>query len=422
MTGHLPMIFHPDARDVVNIGLGAGVTLGALSTYPVWTLDVVEIEPSAKRVAELFGAENHEIMNNRLMNFMVGDGRNHLFCTTNFYDVISSDPFEPVHAGANHLYTVEHFRQARTRLKPGGLMCQYVPLYELSNEDYMAILRSFAEVFPSSLLMFTGEDSLILGFPDEPKLDYATLQARFAVPSVKASLNGLGIDSVEVLIGMIVSDWRKTDVFHQPGPMNEDNLPFVEFSAPKSALKYTTFENQKVLLDSFTDLPDDLVASMPEEARAKVEAYRESLKNVLEANLYRDTDQDRMVNLLQTAYQRTPDHPAVINELVSVIEPSSSTLFNQGNLQAASDQTQFLLELDPGNFWGLHRMTTLAMMAGKVDYAGDILLHALTLYPQSGIMRALFGKYLGTVGDLQGAVEEYELAIRYAPDQPEIWQ
>ena len=67
-------------------------------------------------------------------------------------------------------------------------------------------------------------------------------------------------------------------------------------------------------------------------------------------------------------------------------------------------------------------MTTLAMMAGKVDYAGDILLHALTLYPQSGTMRALFGKYLGTVGDLQGAVEEYELAIRYAPDQPEIWQ
>lgn len=46
MIGHLPMLLHPNPKRVMNLGLGAGVTLGALSCYPVEHLEVVEIEPA----------------------------------------------------------------------------------------------------------------------------------------------------------------------------------------------------------------------------------------------------------------------------------------------------------------------------------------------------------------------------------------
>ena len=45
MMGHIPLLFHPNPRRVLNIGLGAGVTFGAVSCYPLDRFEVVEIEP-----------------------------------------------------------------------------------------------------------------------------------------------------------------------------------------------------------------------------------------------------------------------------------------------------------------------------------------------------------------------------------------
>ena len=44
MLGHLPLLLHPDAGDVLVIGLGSGMTLSAVEKHPVKALDVVEIE------------------------------------------------------------------------------------------------------------------------------------------------------------------------------------------------------------------------------------------------------------------------------------------------------------------------------------------------------------------------------------------
>jgi spermidine synthase len=40
MLGHLPLLLHQGAGDVLVIGLGSGMTLGAVERYPVKGVDV----------------------------------------------------------------------------------------------------------------------------------------------------------------------------------------------------------------------------------------------------------------------------------------------------------------------------------------------------------------------------------------------
>lgn len=46
MLGHLPLLLHQGADNALIIGLGSGMTLGAVAKHPVKSIDIVEIEPA----------------------------------------------------------------------------------------------------------------------------------------------------------------------------------------------------------------------------------------------------------------------------------------------------------------------------------------------------------------------------------------
>lgn len=62
MLGHLPLLLHPEPRQVLVIGLGSGVTVGAVAAHPVTRIDAVEIEPAIVQASELFRKENREAL------------------------------------------------------------------------------------------------------------------------------------------------------------------------------------------------------------------------------------------------------------------------------------------------------------------------------------------------------------------------
>src|SRR5439155_25371910 len=68
------------------------------------------------------------------------------------FDVIVCDLFVPWEGRAGYLYSVESYESARRRLKPGGLFCQWLALYQLGPEEFELIADSFASVFPSVTL------------------------------------------------------------------------------------------------------------------------------------------------------------------------------------------------------------------------------------------------------------------------------
>ena len=333
LQGHLPMLFHPNPRRVVNIGLGAGVTFGALGCYPTDHLEVVEIEPNVVDVAEEWGERNHNIIRREDAKVTIGDGRNYLFCTTNKFDVITSDPFEPVHSGAGHLYTVEHFRQVRERLAEGGIMGQYLPLYEMSREDFFIIMRSFAEVFPASVLFFTGTDTVMLGFKDDViDIHAEQVRAKFDIPAVRESLADIGVTRPETILEMFVADLSKMLTEDNENlVLNTDNLPIIEFSTPKSALRFTNFANAKVLLDHFTAIPPELLEGFSEEQVVAIQSGHDALRLVLEAAILKDKGNiGEAYTKLAKAKELGPDNPVITNEAVDTLITSARTLEADG--------------------------------------------------------------------------------------------
>ncbi len=422
MIGHLPMLFHPNARKAVNIGLGAGVSFGALSRHPLDHLEVVEIEPAVKNAVRVWGPLNHHVLKHPEAIITINDGRNHLFATTNSYDVIAGDPFEPVMAGAAHLYTANYFQLAYDRLNDNGIMGQYLPLYELSLDDYLMIARSFVSVFPNTALFYTGFDTILVGFKGEAHADAEVLRRNYEIPTVRESLTEIGFSSPEMILSMFVADLSQRPEFIGAGPLNTDEHPYIEFSAPRSALRYTTDENQAALLEHFTPIPDTWLEGLDEETAERLQDEHEAVRLMLRAAILRANDQtDQAYQLLSQAHAIAPANPVVKNEMVAMLVVSAQNLMKAGHNDEAVIQFQTALRLDPRDFWSLYYAVELGMRANEIQFAHDVLQHALAEYPESPMMMGLNGKYLFTIGEEEAGLEWLVRATEIQPNSLRLW-
>lgn len=422
MIGHLPVLFHPNARTAMNLGLGAGVSFGALGCHPLDHLEVVEIEPSVFAAARLWGDLNHRITENPKARFTYNDGRNHLFCTTNAYDVITSDPFEPVVSGAAKLFTVDHFANARNRLNDEGIMGQWIPMYEMSLEDYLTIVRSFVFVFPNTALFYTGFDTILIGFKGEMKLDADVLRRNYAVPAVQASLSEIGFTEPEMILGMFVADLSRHPEFAGSGPLNTDEHPIIEYNTPKSALRYTTDENQSALLTIFTPIPEGWLEGLGEEVASRLQKEHEAVRLMLEAAILRARgDNENAFMTLAKALETSPANPVVKNEMVAMLTVSAQSLRASGEREEAARQFRAALDLDPKNFWSLYYLVELGMQEGYALFAGQILQEAVKHYPDSPLVMGLQGKYLFSMGEKEKAMGLMREAVRLQPGSRRLW-
>ncbi len=423
MMGHLPMLFHPNPQRALNIGLGAGVTFGAVSCYPCEHLEVVEFEPNVVDIAKVWGDLNHNVLDHPNVTVTINDGRNHLFVGGEPYDVITSDPFEPVMAGAANLYTVDFFEQAKAQLAEGGIMAQYLPLYELSHENYATIMRSFAKVFPDALLFFTGFDSILLGGKGDTSLYLPVAHEKFEIPAVKASLAEIGFTKPEMLLSMFVARLSDDVQLFSEGQLNTDNHPFIEFSAPKSTFHYTPDENQKVLLDNYSDMPAFLLEGLSDEQKKVVLASHKAMKMTLEANIFRAQDNYKAnIGLLIKAAELVPENPVVRNELGASLMVSANSVAAAGYTQQAILQYEMVLKHKPDEFLAIFRLVDLNMRLQKVEKAKIYLAQGLEKFPGSPLFLAISGKFKASTGQIDAGLRDYEAALKELPNNIQFWQ
>lgn len=235
VLGHLPMLLHKDPRSVLVIGTGSGMTLGAVSAHPpVEKIILAEIEPKVLHIARTFGEYNHHVLDDPKLRIVLNDGRNYLMTTKERFDVITADPIHPWFRGAGYLYTTEYFRLAAARLKPGGILCQWLPLYELSTADLRSIVRTFTGHFPHTMLWLTHYDAEIIGSGSPIVIDERDLERRIAVPAVGRDLKRVLMGSAGELLSYFVMGTEGMKTFGRGGVLNTDDNLFLEFSAPFS--------------------------------------------------------------------------------------------------------------------------------------------------------------------------------------------
>jgi spermidine synthase len=113
------------------------------------------------------------------------DARHYILTTREKFDVITSDPINPWVKGAATLYTREYFELCRQRLNSGGVISQWVPLYESSAEAVKSELATFFDVFPAGTVWSNdvagqGYDVVLLGQVGALAIDVDRLEQRLA--------------------------------------------------------------------------------------------------------------------------------------------------------------------------------------------------------------------------------------------------
>jgi spermidine synthase len=211
------------------------MTLGATSVHPsVEQITLAEIEPKVLGVAGTFGIYNHYVLNNAKLKIVFNDGRNFLMTTKDKFDVITADPVHPWFSGAGYLYSTEYFRLAAQHLNPGGILCQWLPLYELSEENLKSIVRTLGENFSHIMVWLTYFDAELVASNSPIILDEKDLERRIRTPEVLQDLERVKMGSAEDFLSYFVMGTAGAKAYSAGARINTDDNLYLEFSAPQS--------------------------------------------------------------------------------------------------------------------------------------------------------------------------------------------
>src|SRR6185436_13767154 len=134
MQAHLPLLLHPAPRRVAFLGLGTVITAGAALLHPVERVTVLEV------------------VEDRRVECVVEDARNFLRATERNFDVIVGDMFVPWRRGEAGMFSLDQFTSARRALAPGGIFCQWLPMFQMSEAEFNIVAATFLDVFPQTTL------------------------------------------------------------------------------------------------------------------------------------------------------------------------------------------------------------------------------------------------------------------------------
>ncbi len=120
---HFPMLCHPDPREVLVIGNGAGGIISELLKYPVDRVEYAELDPHYLQVIGLFPTEltRRELGDERVTVSYI-DGRLLMRETSSTYDVVLIGFSDPQTLQPNRLFTEEFFTLVRNRLNNDGIL------------------------------------------------------------------------------------------------------------------------------------------------------------------------------------------------------------------------------------------------------------------------------------------------------------
>ncbi len=207
MLGALPALIHPDPHSVLIVGFGAGVTAGTFVSYP--TIDKIVICEIEKLIppatSRYFNADNHNVLNDPRTTIHYDDARHYVLTTGDKFDIITSDPIHPWVKGTATLYSKEYFEVVKQHLNPGGVVTQWVPLYESDPETIKTELATFFEVFPNGTVWANdiggeGYDVVLLGWNGPATIDLDNMQRRWT-GNVAASLAQVAFQNPVQLVG-----------------------------------------------------------------------------------------------------------------------------------------------------------------------------------------------------------------------------
>jgi spermidine synthase len=469
LMGHLPALLCENGKRACVIGLGAGMTLGALASHPSFqSIDCIEISDEVIQAAEYFNDYTDNVMKKApRVNIIRADGRNHLLLTDRTYDLIVSQPSNPWVTGEANLFTRDFLRLCKDRLADDGLLCVWLQGYSISAEQFKIVVRTLFDVFEFVSLWEpkAGDYIMIAGRrPFAVPLDHVL--ARFNQPAVRADLYRLAMNSLGRVMGLMLTSGEPLRKWVANARVNTDDNALVEFMSPRNLylpdrelvdLETSLLALQRAPLDQVVVAREDLEAhrAFRQQVEATANARRwlnegrqcgermdvegalsDSLKaydsdpgnlEVMEqlgqiraallANPSVVAGSPAVAKLLERIntlprFPWAPPTGASLSSIARQLESLAVTRLAHSDLSLAASYLKEAVDIDPENRSLLQQMVKRVFDGGGLKDAAGLLDEALSQNPNGGRLHYLRAGCAAQSGDADAAIKHLESAIR----------
>jgi len=283
MLGHLTTLLTDRPANVLVIGLGAGITAGAVSIDPgVERVVVAEIEPLAAKVArEYFAEANFGVVDNDKVRVAHDDGRHVLATARMKFDAITSDPLDPWVKGAAGLYTREFWELCRAHLTEGGVVTAFLQLYESNEASVKSSVATFFDAFPNGALFANtvdgfGYDAVLVGRMSDAPIDLTAMTRKLGgrgYHRVVSSLRDVGFYSALDLVATYAANAADLEAWLANSERNTDRDLRLQYLAGRALNTNRAPELYRTLVGDGPHFPRGLFAGTP----AELETLRQRL-------------------------------------------------------------------------------------------------------------------------------------------------
>jgi spermidine synthase len=450
---HIPLLSMIRPTSVLVIGFGVGNSTHAATLHPsVERIDVADLSREVLGHAGYFRDANKDVLHDPRVKVYVNDGRQHLqMQPPATYDLITLEPPPIAHAGVGALYSREFYDLARSRLKTGGYISQWLPAYQVPAATSLAMVRAFIEVFPQSVLLSGTQAELLLvgtngaGIEIDPGRVTGALDR---APGVAADLRRLDLGSVTEIVGTFVGAADTLARATRESQPVSDDRPLQEYGV-RSAIGSGTSGVPASLFDLAAaanwcprcfdgERPTPLVAGLDTYLALLDDAYHAPATDVASRGAYGERqvlgsaylgavvpDTDAVHNVIGVALLRQGRYDAAAAAFREALKRKADSVDanrNLGTALAASGHVEESMgylrravQLAPGNGGAQYELGTLLLEQRRFAEAADRLRAAVNVMPDSAAAHNDLGIALASLGDLSQATEHFRRAVALDP-------
>jgi spermidine synthase len=320
--GMLPALLRPDARSMLMIGLGGGLSLEAVPSS-IENIHVIELEREVVHAHHALEAlRGLSPISDPRVQVVVNDARGALMLTDARFDTIVSQPSHPWTAGASHLYTREFFSLVSDHLEPDGVFVQWIGLAFIDEPLLRSIVATLLEVFPE-VAVFRPVTGAVLFVASDAKIDPLTTP-ELALAASPLDYSRYGLRRIEDVLASWSLDLEGARRFAAGADINTDDhnqLATRSAGLGNKALR-TRYANK--ILSSFDPLPSKAAELKVTYLVRRLAIRKETGRAVKLARSQRNAVQ-RMTNLGWAASSESPTRAAAQFRAALKRDPTSQS-------------------------------------------------------------------------------------------------
>jgi spermidine synthase len=187
IMAHLTLASLPQPpSNVLIICFGMGTTFRSAISWGV-PVTAIELVPSVPKLFWYYHADADQVLASPFAHVVIDDGRRYLERLPQQYDAIIIDPPPPIEAaGSSLLYSLDFYAVARQRLRPGGILQQWLPP-GADKAVQSSVVRALMESFPYVHVygsIFAGGNHYLASMSPVPSRSAEELLARMPAGAV----------------------------------------------------------------------------------------------------------------------------------------------------------------------------------------------------------------------------------------------